>query len=128
MQKLLKDKIGNFRKQAARTAKKYAQAGSKADKKDVFAPVLARLGEAAGGNLSAPICGGNATSAGAAQMANLSSTLTACSDTIDEVCNQDNLPTHNFTNDEACLADMDTFEDYVTECSALRDLQPVIAG
>ena len=82
--------------------------------------MLARLGHAAGGNLSAPTCGGNATSAGAAQMANLSSTLSDCSDTIDEVCNQDNLPTHNFTNDEACLADMDTFEDYVTECSALE--------
>merc|ERR1712203_550706 len=70
--KLLKDKVDNFEKQEKRISKKSNIGSKKSAKKDVFGPTLQRLSDAAGGNLSAPVCAGNASSPGAAQMLNLS--------------------------------------------------------
>merc|ERR1711963_501351 len=57
--KLLKDKVDNFEKQEKRISKKSNIGSKKSAKKDVFGPTLQRLSDAAGGNLSAPVCAGN---------------------------------------------------------------------
>merc|ERR1711963_234701 len=57
--KLLKDKVDNFEKQEKRISKKSNIGSKKSAKMDVFGPTLQRLSDAAGGNLSAPVCAGN---------------------------------------------------------------------
>merc|ERR1712073_128085 len=117
--KLLKDKVDNFEKQEKRISKKSNIGSKKSAKKDVFGPTLQRLSDAAGGNLSAPVCAGNASSPGAAQMLNLSMTLQTCDDDIFAACDTSNLPTPNDTRVAECKAAIATFKNYTDTCTAL---------
>merc|ERR1712038_211432 len=117
--KLLKDKVDNFEKQEKRISKKSNIGSKKSAKKDVFGPTLQRLSDAAGGNLSAPVCAGNASSPGAAQMLNLSMTLQTCDDDIFAACDTSNLPTPNDTKVAECKAAIATFKNYTDTCTAL---------
>merc|ERR1712038_36787 len=117
--KLLKDKVDNFEKQEKRISKKANIGSKKSAKKDVFGPTLQRLSDAAGGNLSAPVCAGNASSPGAAQMLNLSMTLQTCDDDIFAACDTSNLPTPNDTKVAECKAAIATFKNYTDTCTAL---------
>merc|ERR1712213_293585 len=117
--KLLKDKVDNFEKQEKRISKKSNIGSKKSAKKDGFGPTLQRLSDAAGGNLSAPVCAGNASSPGAAQMLNLSMTLQTCDDDIFAACDTSNLPTPNDTKVAECKAAIATFKNYTDTCTAL---------
>merc|ERR1712088_1047402 len=117
--KLLKDKVDNFEKQEKRISKKSNIGSKKSAKKDVFGPTLQRLSDAAGGNLSAPVCAGDASSPGAAQMLNLSMTLQTCDDDIFAACDTSNLPTPNDTKVAECKAAIATFKNYTDTCTAL---------
>merc|ERR1711988_318346 len=117
--KLLKDKVDNFEKQEKRISKKSNIGSKKSAKKDVFGPTLQRLSDAAGGNLSAPVCAGNASSPGAAQMLNLSMTLQTCDDDIFAACDTSNLPTPNDTKVAECKAAIATFKNCTDTCTAL---------
>ena len=75
---MLKGKVFSFEKQLKRFGKMSTQAVKKVGKKGVFKPTLMRLIDQGGGNASGLSCGGNMTNAGALQMQNLSSLLTAC--------------------------------------------------
>ena len=75
---MLKGKVFSFEKQLKRFGKMSGQAEKKVGKKGVFKPTLMRLLHQGGGNASGLSCGGNLTNAGALQMQNLSSLLTAC--------------------------------------------------
>merc|ERR1711963_965809 len=90
--KLMKDKVLNFEKQDKRISSKSNIGSKKSGKQDVFQPVLQRLAEAGGGNISAPVCAGSSNSSGALQMLNLSSTLKTCSDDIFAACDTSVLP------------------------------------
>merc|ERR1712018_777353 len=117
--RLLKDKVLNFEKQDSRISAKSNIGSKKSGKQDVFKPVLQRLAEAAGGNISAPVCSGNSTSAGALQMTNLSTTLMSCSADIYAACNTSNLPTPNATYISECKAAIETFKVYHNTCMEL---------
>merc|ERR1712110_1233157 len=117
--KLLKDKVLNFEKQEKRIAKKSNIGSKKSDKQDVFGPTLQRLSDAAGGNLSAPVCAGNTSSPGAAQMLNLSMTLQTCDEDIFAACDTSNPPTPNDTKVAECKAAIATFKNYTDTCTAL---------
>ena len=117
--KLMKDKVVNFEKQDKRISSKSRTGGKKSAKQDVFKPVLQRLSDAAGGNISAPVCSGNSTSAGAAQMLNLSMTLKSCDDDIHAACDTSNLPTPNATMISECKAAITIFKNYTDTCQDL---------
>merc|ERR1719361_2861620 len=95
--KLMKDKVVNYEKQDKRISSK----------------------SSTGGNISAPVCSGNSTSAGAAQMLNLSMTLKSCDDDIHAACDTSNLPTPNATHISECKAAITTFKNYTDTCQDL---------
>ena len=117
--KLLKDKVQNFEKQDKRISKKSSIGGKKSGKQDVFKPVLQRLSDAAGGNISAPVCSGSSESAGAKQMLNLSTTLKSCADDIHAACDTSNLPTPNATKLSECKTAIAVFKNYTDTCQDL---------
>ena len=95
--KMMKDKVANYLRQVSRIEKQNKTGGKKSGKKNVFKPVLSRLQEAGGGNLSSLSCAGSSTSAGAKQMQNLTNTLLNCSIAIKAACDAGNLPQPNLT-------------------------------
>ena len=117
--KLLKDKVVNFEKQDKRISQKSKIGGRKSDKQDVFKPVLQRLSDAAGGNISAPVCSGSSESAGAKQMLNLSMTLKSCADDIKAACDTSNLPTPNAMKISECKTAIAIFKNYTDTCQDL---------
>ena len=117
--RLMKDKVLNFEKQDNRISAKSNIGSKKSGKQDVFTPTLARLADAGGGNISAPVCSGNSTSAGALQMTNLSTTLMSCSDDIYAACDTSNLPTPDATYISECKAAIETFKVYHNTCMEL---------
>merc|ERR1712165_442271 len=112
----MKSGKGKKNRKAERKQNKKEKNGAK---KGVFGPTLQRLSDAAGGNLSAPVCAGNASSPGAAQMLNLSMTLQTCDDDIFAACDTSNLPTPNDTKVAECKAAIATFKNYTDTCTAL---------
>merc|ERR1712088_1091967 len=118
--KLLKDKVLNFEKQEKRIAKKSNIGSKKSDKQDDFKPTLQRLSDAAGGNLSAPVCSGSTDSAGAATMLGLAQNLSSCADSIHAACDTSNLPAPNATKIAECKAAIATLKGYTDECAALE--------
>ena len=117
--KLLKDKVVNFEKQEKRISKKSGIGGRKSEKRDAFKPTLQRLSDAAGGNISAPVCSGSSDSAGAAQMLNLSMTLKTCATDIHTACDTSNLPTPNATKMTECSTSISTFKTWTDTCQKL---------
>lgn len=83
-------------------------------RKDSFNAVLGLLVDAGGGNASELACGGKSSGAGATQLNNLSSTLSACQATIETACTLPALPatysscnetiTRFAANVESCLS------------------------
>ena len=117
--KLMKDKVVNFEKQDKRITKKSGIGGKKSGKQHDFKPTLQRLSDAAGGNISAPVCSGSSESAGAKQMLNLSMTLKSCADDIHAACDTSNLPVPNATHISKCKAAIETFKTYTNICQDL---------
>ena len=118
--KMLKGKVAVFEKQDKRISTKNEKGGKKSAKQDDFKPTLLRLADAAGGNISAPVCSGSSNSTGAAQMLNLSMTLKKCDDDIHAVCDQSNLPAPNATEISECKAAIEIFKTYTDTCIALE--------
>lgn len=116
---MLKGKVANFEVQDKRIEKKYNQSSKKSDKQDQFKPVLQRLSDAAGGNISAPVCSGSSDSAGAVQMLNLSMTLKSCADDVNAACHTTNLPAPNATHISECKAAIVIFKNYTGTCMNL---------
>merc|ERR1712061_918035 len=73
-----KDVVANFDKQKTRIEKQASIAGKKSGKQSVFGPIALKLVDLGGGNKSALTCSGSATSEGALQLTNLTSTLFDC--------------------------------------------------
>ena len=117
--KMLKDKVANFETQNKRITKKSGIGGKKSGKQDDFKSTLQRLSDAAGGNISAPVCSGDSTSAGAKQMLNLSMTLKSCADEIYAACDTTNLPAPNATRISECKAAIEIFKTYTNTCQEL---------
>ena len=67
--------IANFEKQRTRMTNQNKTGGSKAGKKGLFGPLVARITEAGGGNSSNLSCAGTTGSPGARQLANLTALL-----------------------------------------------------
>lgn len=113
--KIMKDKVSNFLRQKTRVSKYSTTSGNKAGKKGIFGPILNRIREAGGGNSSNLKCNGDNSSAGAKQLANLTSLLGACEDEIHTACSESH-PTINQTEHDLCDAEMSSFSDLTKDC------------
>merc|ERR1712038_542270 len=90
--------VVNFDKQLKRAGVQKNLSGKKGD----YATALSSAQDAAGGNLSAPKCGSNSTSAGAMKFKEILGNLSACSANIKKACST-GLPAHpNDTELKAC--------------------------
>ena len=118
--RMLKDKVANFEKQYKRINKKSNLGEKKSGKQDEFKPVLQRLSDGAGGNISAPVCSGSTDNAGAETMKNLSMTLSTCADDIHAACDTSNLPTPNATMISECNSSITIVKAYTDECMELE--------
>lgn len=116
---MLKSKVVNFKKQAARIAASKKQAGGKAGKKGLFKGLVLKIKEAGGGNSSALKCNGKAGTPGALKFDNLTSELTACEAAIDKSCNTD-LPAINQTEIDTCSTAIDAFVSLTTPAIAAK--------
>jgi hypothetical protein len=76
---------------------------------------LNRIREAGGGNSSNLKCNGDNSSAGAKQLANLTSLLGACEDDIHTACSESH-PTINQTEHDLCEAEMASFSALTKDC------------
>merc|ERR1711978_378727 len=81
-----KDVVANFDKQKTRIEKQASIAGKKSGKQSVFGPIALKLVDLGGGNKSALTCSGSATSEGALQLTNLTSTLFDCEVAVNASC------------------------------------------
>ena len=117
--KLLKDKVLNFEKQEKRISKKSNIGAKKSEKKDIFKPTLQRLSDAAGGNISSPICSGRSNSSGATKMLNLSMTLKTCAADIHAACHITNLPAVDAAKIAECKTAITIFKNYTDCCQDL---------
>merc|ERR1712073_262585 len=84
-----KDVVANFDKQKTRIEKQASIAGKKSGKQSVFGPIALKLVDLGGGNKSALTCSGSATSEGALQLTNLTSTLFDCEVLVNASCTTD---------------------------------------
>lgn len=113
--KIMKDKVSNFLRQKTRVGKYSTTSANKHGKKGLFGPILNRIREAGGGNSSNLKCNGDNSSAGAKQLANLTSLLGACEDNINASCSA-NQPSINQTEHDLCEAAMTEFAALTKEC------------
>merc|ERR1712223_1241835 len=113
--KIMKDKVSNFLRQKTRVSKYSTTSGNKAGKKGLFGPILNRIREAGGGNSSNLKRNGDNSSAGAKQLANLTSLLGACEDDIHAACSESH-PTINQTEHDLCEAEMASFSALTKDC------------
>merc|ERR1712223_2235261 len=97
-----KDVVTNFEKQKKRIDKQSEIAGKKSGKQSVFGPIALKLVDLGGGNKSALTCSGSATSEGALQLTNLTSTLFDCEVLVNASCTTD-FPMPNMTFVDACV-------------------------
>merc|ERR1711933_144576 len=110
-----KDVVTNFEKQKKRIDKQSEIAGKKSGKQSVFGPIALKLVDLGGGNKSALTCSGSATSEGALQLTNLTSTLFDCEVLVNASCTTD-FPMPNMTFVDACVNATDLFKALATEC------------
>lgn len=116
--KMMKDKVSNYMRQKKRIEKQNSTSGNKSGKKGLFGPALQRLADAGGGNKSNLSCQGSITSAGALQLANISSFLSKCSKNIHAACDPSTLPLpKNITKVIECNTDMTSFQTLVSACT-----------
>merc|ERR1711884_978447 len=113
-----KDVVANFDKQKTRIEKQASIAGKKSGKQSVFGPIALKLVDLGGGNKSALTCSGSATSEGALQLTNLTSTLFDCEVLVNASCTTD-FPMPNMTFVDACVNATDLFKTLATECMTM---------
>merc|ERR1739836_140054 len=113
-----KDVVTNFEKQKRRIDKQSEIAGKKSGKQSVFGPIALKLVDLGGGNKSALTCSGSATSEGALQLTNLTSTLFDCEVLVNASCTTD-FPMPNMTFVDACVNATDLFKTLATECMTM---------
>merc|ERR1719211_606151 len=113
-----KDVVANFEKQKKRIDKQSEIAGKKSGKQSVFGPIALKLVDLGGGNKSALTCSGSATSEGALQLTNLTSTLFDCEVLVNASCTTD-FPMPNMTFVDACVNATDLFKTLATECMTM---------
>merc|ERR1712079_420475 len=113
-----KDVVANFDKQKTRIEKQASIAGKKSGKQSVFGPIALKLVDLGGGNKSALTCSGSATSEGALQLTNLTSTLFDCEVLVNASCTTD-FPMPNMTFVDGCVNATDLFKTLATECMTM---------
>merc|ERR1712073_32760 len=113
-----KDVVTNFEKQKKRIEKQASIAGKKSGKQSVFGPIALKLVDLGCGNKSALTCSGSATSEGALQLTNLTSTLFDCEVLVNASCTTD-FPMPNMTFVDACVNATDLFKTLATECMTM---------
>merc|ERR1712123_448747 len=116
--KLAKDKVKNYLSQVTRVEKSQKSANSKSGKKGLFSPIINRIREAGGGNLSSLKCNGDSSGNGAETMTNLTIALGKCEKNINESC-VGSIPTINTTATTICKAYMTIFDTLLKKCIAL---------
>ena len=107
--------ISNYQKKYIRHQRKLSQCAGKSRKKGMFASDLARLVNAGGGDVSAPVCGDNSTNAGALAMRNLRKQLQGCESTIEQSCNPENLIIPSIDTD-TCEENIASHLSFTEEC------------
>ena len=110
-----KDVVTNFEKQKKRIDKQSEIAGKKSGKQSVFGPIALKLVDLGGGNKAALTCSGSATSEGALQLTNLTSTLFDCEVAVNASCTTD-FPMPNMTFVDACANATANFVTMATDC------------
>merc|ERR1711950_103226 len=110
-----KDVVANFDKQKTRIEKQASIAGKKSGKQSVFGPIALKLVDLGGGNKSALTCSGSATSEGALQLTNLTSTLFDCEVAVNASCTTD-FPMPNMTFVDECVNASATFVAAAEAC------------
>merc|ERR1719225_1717825 len=113
-----KDVVANFEKQKTRIDKQGTIAGKKSGKQSVFGPIALKLVDLGGGNKSALTCSGSATSEGALQLTNLTSTLFDCEVAVNASCTTD-FPMPNMTFVDECVNASATFVAAAEACLTL---------
>merc|ERR1712165_4520 len=113
-----KDVVANFDKQKTRIEKQASIAGKKSGKQSVFGPIALKLVDLGGGNKSALTCSGSATSEGALQLTNLTSTLFDCEVAVNASCTTD-FPMPNMTFVDECVNASATFVAAAEACLTL---------
>merc|ERR1712061_124119 len=113
-----KDEVANFDKQKTRIEKQASIAGKKSGKQSVFGPIALKLVDLGGGNKSALTCSGSATSEGALQLTNLTSTLFDCEVAVNASCTTD-FPMPNMTFVDECVNASATFVAAAEACLTL---------
>ena len=113
--KLLKDRAANYQKQLSRIERQNKTGNGKAAKKGIFGPVIRRITEHGGGNASDLKCN-NEKNSGAAQMKNLTETLLACDEDIEQNCHHSYMPETNSVDISTCSAAIKTFRGLVESC------------
>merc|ERR1712156_287152 len=113
-----KDVVANFDKQKTRIEKQASIAGKKSGKQSVFGPIALKLVDLGGGNKSALTCSGSATSEGALQLTNLTSTPFDCEVLVNASCTTD-FPMPNMTFVDGCVNATDLFKTLATECMTM---------
>ena len=112
--KMWKDIVANFDRQKNRIASQLATSNSKNSKSGEFDSVHHSLISVGGGDKNNLSCAGSTTNAGAAQLTNLTTVLSACKTEVEAVCN---------TTEWTGLAN----ETILTECEELMDIFKVEA-
>ena len=97
--KMWKDVISNFKKQKKRMEKQNGTGSSKSGKKGAFSGVYQKLLSAGGGDKTNLTC---SASEGAAQLANLTSSLFACQTDISSACDPASWPQPDMTKVVMC--------------------------
>merc|ERR1712242_575798 len=110
-----KDVVANFEKQKTRIEKQATIAGKKSVKQSAFGPIALKLVDLGGGNKSALTCSGSATSEGALQLTNLTSTLFDCEIQVNASCTTD-FPMPNMTFVDACTNATEEFKSLASGC------------
>merc|ERR1712073_169434 len=105
-------------KQKTRIEKQATIAGKKSGKQSVFGPIALKLVDLGGGNKSALTCSGSATSEGALQLTNLTSTLFDCEVAVNASCTTD-FPMPNMTFVDECVNASATFVAAAEACLTL---------
>merc|ERR1712226_926271 len=85
--KMWKDIVANFEKQSKRMVKQLGTSNSKNSKNGEFESVHQKLISIGGGDKNNLSCSGSTTNAGAAQLTNLTTVLSACKTDVEAVCN-----------------------------------------
>ena len=114
--RMWKDVISNFEKQKRRMTKQNSTGMSKTGKKGLFDSVYQKLLSAGGGDKTHLSCAGSTNSPGAAQLTNLTSSLSSCQTDIPSACDPSSWPQPNMTKLLLCSELSTRFRAGAQEC------------